>query len=239
MMTVGARHLNILEGLVEEYIRRAQPIGSNTLVDAMQLAVSPATIRNILHQLEEEGYIFQPHISAGRVPTDKGYRYYVDTTVSDSVVGWEVQEVRGQMHLWDTQQRAGRLVIRALSSATHSLAVGGWLPDGAIEQAGLDEVLDQPEGSNIDAVREVSAALADIDRYVEELSAVARGEATVFIGTENPVFAGRHTSWLVRTVRLPHRVKVVLVVVGPKRMPYRRNMSVLEQFAGMFEEYYS
>jgi heat-inducible transcriptional repressor len=72
------RKAKILKAVVEEYIQTAQPVGSGHIADAPGIGVSPATVRNELVQLEKQGYLHQPHTSAGRVPTDKGYRYFVD-----------------------------------------------------------------------------------------------------------------------------------------------------------------
>jgi heat-inducible transcriptional repressor len=77
------RRLAVLRAIVEDYVRTKEPVGSKALVERHALGVSPATIRNDMAALEEEGYIAQPHTSAGRIPTDKGYRTFVDrlTTV--------------------------------------------------------------------------------------------------------------------------------------------------------------
>jgi heat-inducible transcriptional repressor len=78
-MAVGEdRRLAVLRAIVEDYVRTKEPVGSKALVDRHSLGVSPATIRNDMAALEEEGYIAQPHTSAGRIPTDKGYRLFVD-----------------------------------------------------------------------------------------------------------------------------------------------------------------
>ena len=73
------RKAAILQAVVQEYIRTAQPVGSNHVVAASAIDVSPATVRNEMAALEADGYLQQPHTSAGRVPTDKGYRFFVDT----------------------------------------------------------------------------------------------------------------------------------------------------------------
>jgi heat-inducible transcriptional repressor len=73
------RKAAILKAVVEEYIQTAQPVGSGHVANAPGVAVSPATVRNELVQLEKQGYLHQPHTSAGRVPTDKGYRFFVDS----------------------------------------------------------------------------------------------------------------------------------------------------------------
>lgn len=77
-MVLNDRRRRVLAALVEEYIRSAQPVGSRALVERYELGCSPATVRNELAILEETGYVFQPHVSAGRVPTDVGYRAFVD-----------------------------------------------------------------------------------------------------------------------------------------------------------------
>ncbi|MBQ6453155.1 MAG: heat-inducible transcription repressor HrcA [Coriobacteriales bacterium] len=83
---LSERRQRILEALVNEYISFAIPVGSRTLVDRYDLGVSPATVRNELAELEGEGYVSSPHTSAGRIPTDYGYRSFVDHLMSDPVV---------------------------------------------------------------------------------------------------------------------------------------------------------
>src|ERR671914_2737724 len=80
--SLGERSGDILKAIVSHYVRSGEPVGSKTLVDRFDLGVSSATVRNEMGALEEAGYIFQPHTSAGRIPTDLGYRYFVDNAVS-------------------------------------------------------------------------------------------------------------------------------------------------------------
>ncbi len=77
-MTHDERRLQVLRAIVEDFVSTNDPVGSKALVDRHSLGVSAATIRNDMAVLEDEGYITQPHTSAGRVPTDKGYRLFVD-----------------------------------------------------------------------------------------------------------------------------------------------------------------
>ena len=81
---LGERRARILQALVSHYVRSGEPVGSKTLVDRFNLGVSPATVRNELAALEDEGLIYQPHTSAGRIPTDAGYRYFVDQWSGDA-----------------------------------------------------------------------------------------------------------------------------------------------------------
>ena len=120
------RELKILESVVRNYIVSAEPTGSRFLSKSSDLDVSAATIRNIMGDLEEKGYITQPHSSAGRVPTDKGYRYYVDkimqfTELADStktaIKSFIVASEPSDMNL------VLAAATRALSQATHQLGV--------------------------------------------------------------------------------------------------------------------
>src|SRR3954471_5166276 len=118
------RRLEVLRAIVEDYVSTNEPVGSKTLVDRHQLGVSPATVRNDMAVLEDEGYITQPHTSAGRVPTDKGYRLFVDplTTVkpmSQAERRAIASFLDGAVDLDDVVQRS----VRLLSQLTRQVAV--------------------------------------------------------------------------------------------------------------------
>ncbi|MCK4507729.1 MAG: heat-inducible transcription repressor HrcA, partial [Desulfuromonadales bacterium] len=79
--TLTDRSQKILEAIIEEYIATAQPVGSKALTRNLGIKLSPASVRNVMAELEELGYLASPHTSAGRIPTEKGYRFYVDTLI--------------------------------------------------------------------------------------------------------------------------------------------------------------
>ena len=82
-MDLSERQLQILQAIITDYVENAEPVGSRSIAKKYDLGVSPATIRNEMSDLEEMGYIIQPHTSAGRIPTDKGYRFYVDSMMAE------------------------------------------------------------------------------------------------------------------------------------------------------------
>lgn len=88
------RKASILRAVVEEYIQTAQPVGSGHVADAPGVSVSSATVRNEMAALENEGFLAQPHTSAGRIPTEKGYRYFVDALTQPSLDRSSAQQVR-------------------------------------------------------------------------------------------------------------------------------------------------
>jgi len=97
---LSERKMQILKTLIDDYVQTAQPVGSRTISRKYELGLSSATIRNEMADLEEMGYISQPHTSAGRVPSDKGYRFYVDHLMQAHTLAMEeMQQIRTAMEL--------------------------------------------------------------------------------------------------------------------------------------------
>ena len=118
------RRLAVLRAIVEDYVSTQEPVGSKTLVERHGLGVSPATVRNDMAVLEEEGLITQPHTSAGRIPTDKGYRLFVDrlTTIKPMTTAERraiATILDGAVDLDDVVQRS----VRLLAQLTHQVAI--------------------------------------------------------------------------------------------------------------------
>ena len=123
-MVVEDRKLAVLRAIVEDYVSTEEPVGSRALVERHKLGVSPATVRNDMAALEEEGFITQPHTSAGRVPTDKGYRLFVDRlTTLKPMSAAEKRAIStfldGAIDLDDVVQRS----VRLLAQMTRQVAV--------------------------------------------------------------------------------------------------------------------
>lgn len=121
---VEDRRLAVLRAIVEDYVSTEEPVGSKALVERHALGVSPATVRNDMASLEEEGLIAQPHTSAGRIPTDKGYRLFVDRLTSLKPMSAAERRaigsfLDGAVDLDDVVQRS----VRLLSQLTHQVAV--------------------------------------------------------------------------------------------------------------------
>ncbi|MBR5967176.1 MAG: HTH domain-containing protein, partial [Lachnospiraceae bacterium] len=95
MDQLDERKIKILQAIIRNYLETGEPVGSRTISKYTDLSLSSATIRNEMADLEELGYLIQPHTSAGRIPTDKGYRLYVDTMMEEKVE--EVNTMRDQL----------------------------------------------------------------------------------------------------------------------------------------------
>ena len=118
------RRLAVLRAIVEDYVATEEPVGSKALVERHGLGVSPATVRNDMAALEEEGLITQPHTSAGRIPTDKGYRLFVDRLTTIKPMSTAERRaiatiLDGAVDLDDVVQRS----VRLLAQLTHQVAI--------------------------------------------------------------------------------------------------------------------
>ncbi len=135
---LNEREKNILRYIIQQFILTASPVGSRNIAKRYDIGISPATIRNIMSDLEESGYINHPHTSAGRIPTDKGYRFYVDTLM-------DIQELRNsekgfinkglEANILDTDELL-RITSVLLSSITKQLACVSYpkLETGSLEK---------------------------------------------------------------------------------------------------------
>src|ERR1700749_251035 len=109
------RSKRVLAALVREYIASGEPVASSLLVTAAGLGVSSATVRSILARLEEEGFVQQPHTSAGRIPTDRGYRFYVDLLLESKRSPRTATVVEARLR----RERGAPLIEAVLSQASH------------------------------------------------------------------------------------------------------------------------
>ena len=112
------RRQRILQALIEEYVANAMPVGSRTLTERYRLGVSPATIRNELSYLEDEGFLMQPHTSSGRIPTDYGYRAFVDDLIQHK----KITRNNTYDSVIDELKQSARELDELLSLASESLS---------------------------------------------------------------------------------------------------------------------
>ena len=119
---LNERERDILKSVIQHYIASGKPVGSRILSKERSQCISPATIRNIMADLEEAGYLIQPHTSAGRIPTDNGYRFYVDNLLDSSCLNSSDQElINGRIFTPDSQDNVMERISQAISHATNNV----------------------------------------------------------------------------------------------------------------------
>lgn len=227
------RKKQILQAIINHFVETAEPVGSNTILVSYQFHVSPATIRNDMMSLEEDGYIFQPHTSAGRVPTDKGYRLFVDEMADYKKARKEalqtLNHIRQQYKIEKVRERlydAVSLIARATNSASFATT-----PDNPRTFfLGMSNILRQPEFlDNSVRASEVIEVMERGDNFVKTLSSLNINEtARTFIGEEN-ILPQIQSCSIIVTEYTDDGYTGYLGILGPKRMNYAYNIVLLEE----------
>ena len=226
---MNKRQQEILTAVIEEYTNSAIPVGSKILVEKYDFDMSPATIRSDMNKLEESGFLHQPHISAGRIPTDKGYRYFVEEIMGDTELSLADQKkLQAELlKLRAQNQRLSRTTAKLLSGMSGNLAISTMEKD--FSEFGIRELLGKPEFKEVDEFCKVAEALDFIDENVDSiLKGLKENETKIFIGKENPIKGISNCSLVVSPYKTKSGHKGVLAIIGPKRMKYAENKSLLD-----------
>ncbi len=226
---MNKRQEKILSAVVEEYTEKVVPVGSKVLSEKYGLKMSPATIRNDMAVLSKEGFLYQPHTSAGRIPTDKGYRYFVEKIMSDRPLSLaEQKKLQAELLKLKAQKnKLSRVTAKLLSSLSGALVISGAEDDAC--EFGISELLENPEFRQADEFCKVAELLDRVDENVSDiLSQMTDGKTRIFIGKENPIKNLPNCSMVVSPYDTKSGKKAMLAIVGPKRMDYAKNKSLLE-----------
>jgi len=228
-MKITKRQNRILKAIIREYIATARAVSSERLVRRCGFKVSPATIRSEMVALEKEGLIEHLHTSAGRIPTDKGYRYFVDYLMRERSLS-KAEQKKLTLELLKTKAAHNKLLRRItqlLSELTGGVALASILDEGIFFDSGLRQLLEEPEFAEKEPVYEMAQIMDSIDEHIKDLVEKNRN-LEVYIGEENPLCDVQECATIVSRFHLPSGEKGIIALIGPKRMHYARNMSVLD-----------
>lgn len=232
------RQAKILAAIVEQYAEIAAPVGSVTL--ARLFGVSSATIRSEMALLEELGYIMQPHTSAGRVPTDKGYRFYVNQITDASeeelprLLDRSVKAIDARVATYsDRADRAIRSAVDSLAEVTRNLGIA--TIGDQLYMSGMSNLFSQPEFmTSPENVQNIARLLDNLEPWLRETA--PNEPLNVFIGAENPVGKSSRASLIISRFRSPFSDRSYIGVLGPTRQEYARVMRLVRHTGAMLEE---
>ncbi len=229
-LNITPRQAKILAAIVREYSNTSEPVSSEEICSKYRLEISPATVRNEMMALERNGFLGQPHTSAGRVPTDLGYRYFVNELMKRFELSLkEQQTLREQLfRLQEQHQEMGKNIARLLAEKTDQAAFA-LLPEES-SASGLSNILQHPKFDQRDVV-EVVQFFEDIEEYADQmLSDFFKEQPAALIGKEHHLAPIKNYSLIVSKVELPTG-RGLIGIVGPKSMRYDKNISLVEYFA--------
>jgi len=219
------RQEQLLKLVIEEYIRLAEPIGSAQIEQMGVLDVSAATIRNELRNLEEAGYLTHPHTSAGRIPTEKGYKYYVESFLKER----EKVDVRKNMTETITDTDSLKEIGKKTAAASQNAVIVISGPN--VYYTGTSYLYSQPEFEDVNETVQVSEVFDNFEDHVNELfDLVPQGQERILIGSENP-FGGK-----ISTIVVKINDEVMFGFVGPMRMDYKKNLGLIEYIQNIIDQ---
>ncbi len=223
------RKQQILEAIIDSFIKNALPVGSKYIRESYDFGVSPATIRNEMAALEAEGYIAQPHTSAGRVPTNRAYRMLVDQMQIQNQlmnrVKRDMETVRKQYYLKKTKEKLFDIVA-ILAGVTNNISFAT-LPDkDRVFYIGISNLLKKPE-----FIMEPEKASQVIEILENDLYGILSDleltdEGTIYIGEENILPEFQSCSLLAIPYQL-NGFRGIIGVLGSTRMDYPYNLAAI------------
>lgn len=229
------RQSQILASIIEQYAEVAAPVGSVTL--AKLFGVSSATIRAEMARLEEMGFITQPHTSAGRIPTDKGYRFYVNTLTdaqsNQPKLERSVKAIEARVNTNAANaDHAIRSAVDSLVELTHNLGIA--TIGGQMYMSGMGNLFSQPEFSQGASVQSIAQLLDNLEPWLRE--AAPNEPLNVFIGQENPIGKTSGATLIISRFRSPYSDRSYIGVLGPTRQSYGKVMNLVRHAGAMLEE---
>lgn len=221
MSDLSERQKQLLKEIIESYVKTGEPVSSDSIEKASSLGVSPATIRNEMVTLTEMGFLKQPHVSAGRVPTTMGFRLYINELMKEKEMPI-VDEVNIRQKMMDSRSHFDKMVhvaTKALSDKCGTLAIA--INGDDVYYTGAANILDLPEFFDIDVTRFVLSML-DESAILEKVIGLAKGSDPLHIifGEETEYEYLIPTSFAFLNFETGREDNGVIGVVGPNRLNF-------------------
>jgi len=219
------RQNKLIQAIIQQYIKTAQPVASEWLAKVFDFQVSPATIRNEMVELTDKGFLFQPHTSAGRIPTEKAYRYYIENFLDEEK--WKAKIRR--FFKKNKIKKIDEIIIREISRKVAELA--GELIFLAFNRenfyyTGLSYLFQQPEFNQAEIIYDISRVVDHLDKIIYHLFDQVGNGTEILLGRENPF--GEICTTILTKIYLPWQKSYSLFgLLGPMRMNYNQNIALV------------
>lgn len=236
MYDLTTRQIDILKNIVKEFIDTAEPVGSETLEKKYDLGVSPATIRNEMADMTKLGYLSKPHSSAGRIPTSRAIKFYINEIMKEKEMS-VAEEVEAKEKIWDHRTRRERFLREAtknLAAKTHSLAVTT-TDEGDVYYSGYSNILEMPEFYDIDITKNLLSILDStvvFDRILSRL----QNECAVFLEDDFDEVSMRPYGFVFSRFHTRGNHEGTVGVIGPTRMQYELVIPIVRYFGNLLGE---
>ncbi len=232
-MELDKRKSQLFNTIVSEYIKTAEPVGSKPLASKGKLKVSSATIRNEMVELEKHGLVCQPHTSAGRIPTESGWKYFLDNFLKDgdlnSTDKKKIQSLVDKLNKAELEVLI-KEIAREISEMVDGAVVVALSPNN-VYYTGIANIFKQPEFFHPDMVLNMSQIIDHLDSVMGKLFHTV-SKPTILIGKDNPF--GQDTGVVLTKYSLNNEVGI-FGILGPVRMDYQRNYDIINFLTYSFQ----
>ncbi len=223
------RKEEILAYIVETYIRDAEPIGSKLMSEDSNLGVSGATLRNEMRELEEAGLLTHPHTSSGRIPTEAGYRYYVEHLMRPEVIGKRVFDKIDTILKQHSERERKLKMFARVTSEMCGTAVIVLSKKDSLYYTGISQFFSQPEFKDYSFTVSMSGIFDACEEVIPTLyKEYTSTKPKIMIGSENPF--GSMCSMVGKKMDSG----AFIAILGPLRMRYNRAFTLLEYTNQLF-----
>ncbi len=226
MTTISTRQEALLDTIIKDYTSTAKPISSGQIVGQAGFDVSPATVRNDMAALEEAGYLQQPHTSAGRIPTEAAWRWFVKRVMPESIVSKQqrqhLESVTKQSH--DSEQEMMRKLAKALAEIIDEAVIVAFDKTDTY-YTGLSNLFNQPEFADINVLQNLSKVVDHLDDVMAQVFNHVGNDVHIMVGKENPFSTSCGT--VIGKYSIARKANGVISFLGPLRQEYSEHMALM------------
>lgn len=233
---ITERQSQILNSIIREYISSASPVSSQLIEQNYDFGLCPASIRSEMQKMTEEGYLFQPHTSSGRVPTDKGYRFFVDNLLEETIP--RPKAISGLENLFEEIEdifKFASQLTKFLAEASCNLTILRLWERDLFWKEGWEEILREPEFENKGFTSSFTNFLRDFEGKIDDLQ--INSGIKIYIGRENPLSKEKDFSIILSRCPLPAEKEGIVSLLGPKRMDYDKNIRLINSLEKLLEKF--
>jgi len=232
-MGITKRQGEILTTIVQEYIDSAQPVSSQLLEKKYDFGICPSSIRIEMQKLTNKGFLYQPHTSAGRIPTDRGYRFFVDRLLEKELSSFEI----GDWFKSEIEEdiKFIQSLTKNLAHFSGALALSYFEKEKIFWKEGWEEILKTPEFREKDYIVNFTKLLENFEKNIKDLK--LNSGIKIYIGRENPFKEAKDFSIISSKCCLPGDGETIISLLGPKRMDYNRNISLINSLTKLLEKF--
>lgn len=229
-MPISDRKKSILLAIIREYIKTAQAVSSGVLVKKCKIDLSSATIRNEMAELEEEGYIFQPHTSAGRIPTELAYKLFLSDYILPKKRKIDEKNKKLLDEIFTYDQESFKKVAKKLAEISGN-AVFWAFHKNDLYYTGVSNLFIQPEFQQSSVIFDVSVIIDQMEEIIADIFDKLEMGENIFIGSDNPF--GQFLSTLILKYE-QKKEKGLIGIMGPLRMDYEKNLDLINYLKNKF-----